>query len=259
MLDDLARAMSTRIGTAVRERDDDDARTLYRRAEEFARATGQVGAPAQLALREAAKKAAVDRAEADARKGERERAARSIALARDFGLSRADAAKLEGRTKTVVQATGGPATGSGARVAERPVSRSDYERFVQATGRKASICRERASVLRVLAPRDWRQPGFAQGPGDPVVCVSLQDAEAYAQWLGARDGARYRLPTAAESGAVAPQVSGRAVSLWLSDCGPSNCQQRQVTAGSWRGRSPQRPLAAARGYDDVGFRLVRER
>jgi hypothetical protein len=32
-----------------------------------------------------------------------------------------------------------------------------------------------------------------------------------------------------------------------------------VTAGSWRGRKAAEPLVANRGYDDVGFRLLRER
>jgi hypothetical protein len=258
-LDELARAFGTQIAADVRERDDAGARALLGRAEEFARATGQVGSPAQKALREGALKAAVDRAEAAAKKGDRKSALASIALARDFGLPRADADRLEKRVAVVVEDTGGPATASGGRVSSRAVTRAEYERFVEATGRKSSICRERASVLRVLAPRDWRAPGFAQSPGDAVVCVSMQDAEAYAQWLGAREGARYRLPGSDESASVAPQFSGRSVSLWLRDCGPVNCQQRQVTGGSWRGRSAQRPLAAARGYDDVGFRLVRER
>lgn len=258
-LDALARAMGERIAAAVREGQDTRARGLFRKADELARATAQVDAPAQKALREAARKAAVDRAEGEAKKGRRDAATRSVALARDFGLARQDAAKLEKRIASMVEDTGGEATDRGARVAARPVTRAEYERFAQATGRKASICRERVSVLRVIAPRDWRNPGFAQSPGDPVVCVSFQDAEAYAHWLGTREGGRYRLPTSAEAASVAAQFPGRGVSLWLRDCDAGNCQQRQVAGGSWRGRTGQRPLAAARGYDDVGFRLVRER
>src|SRR5690606_18391213 len=80
----------------------------------------------------------------------------------------------------------------------KPVSRAGYARFAEVTGREPALCRERMSLLRVVARRDWTQPGFEQGDGDPVVCVSWQDAEAYAQWLGRRDGHRYRLPTTAE-------------------------------------------------------------
>jgi formylglycine-generating enzyme required for sulfatase activity len=51
--------------------------------------------------------------------------------------------------------------------------------------------------------KSWRDPGFRQGPDDPVVCVSWQDAQAYLAWLNTKAsdekrGTRlgpYRLPT----------------------------------------------------------------
>ncbi|MGH8578361.1 MAG: formylglycine-generating enzyme family protein, partial [Gammaproteobacteria bacterium] len=46
--------------------------------------------------------------------------------------------------------------------------------------------------------RRWNKPGFSQGEGHPVVCVALEDAKAYIDWLSGRTGARYRLPTEAE-------------------------------------------------------------
>lgn len=46
--------------------------------------------------------------------------------------------------------------------------------------------------------RTWRRPGFAQGDDHPVVCVSHDDAEAYAAWLSARARQPYRLPSDAE-------------------------------------------------------------
>ena len=46
--------------------------------------------------------------------------------------------------------------------------------------------------------RNWRKPGFEQSDNHPVVCVSWNDARAYAAWLSARTGGRYRLPTEAE-------------------------------------------------------------
>ncbi len=46
----------------------------------------------------------------------------------------------------------------------------------------------------------WAQPepGLAPASNEPVVCVSWNDANAYARWLSALTGRRYRLPTEAE-------------------------------------------------------------
>jgi len=45
---------------------------------------------------------------------------------------------------------------------------------------------------------NWHNPGFAQSDDHPVVCVSFNDARAYARWLSLRTGAAYRLPTETE-------------------------------------------------------------
>ena len=60
------------------------------------------------------------------------------------------------------------------------VTFADYDRFAEATGRPR--------------PRDW---GWGRG-ARPVIGVSRDDAEAYALWLSAQTGKRYRLPTEAE-------------------------------------------------------------
>ena len=44
----------------------------------------------------------------------------------------------------------------------------------------------------------WRTPGFSQSDDHPVVCVSWEDASAYARWLGQETGLGYRLPSEAE-------------------------------------------------------------
>jgi formylglycine-generating enzyme required for sulfatase activity len=44
----------------------------------------------------------------------------------------------------------------------------------------------------------WRNTGFEQTDHHPVVCVSHQDAEAYAAWLSRRTSRHYRLPSEAE-------------------------------------------------------------
>ena len=48
------------------------------------------------------------------------------------------------------------------------------------------------------AGSDWRRPGFEQTDRDPVVNVSVIDAEAYVGWLSDKTGKAYRLPSEAE-------------------------------------------------------------
>ncbi len=48
------------------------------------------------------------------------------------------------------------------------------------------------------AGTSWRDPGYKQGDDEPVVCLSWNDARAYADWLSHETGKPYRLPTAAE-------------------------------------------------------------
>ena len=81
------------------------------------------------------------------------------------------------------------------------VTRDEYSRFVSASGHSAAGW----SCLVYADPgweerggRDWRDPGFRQTPRDPVLCVSWEDAQAYASWLSVRTGNDYRLLSAAE-------------------------------------------------------------
>ncbi len=45
---------------------------------------------------------------------------------------------------------------------------------------------------------NWRNVGFSNENNHPVVCVSWNDAKAYAQWLSDQTGYEYRLPSEAE-------------------------------------------------------------
>jgi formylglycine-generating enzyme required for sulfatase activity len=86
------------------------------------------------------------------------------------------------------------------------VTRGQYAQFVKATGYRTQAEREGgANVLIRLAwimdPKaNWLTPGFEQTDDHPVVCISWNDAVAFADWLTAQDrqGHRYRLPTEAE-------------------------------------------------------------
>jgi len=67
-----------------------------------------------------------------------------------------------------------------------------------------------------LADHNWRNPGFgrAQADNEPVVCVSWDDAKAYADWLSKATGKSYRLPSeteweyAARGGTTTPRYFG---------------------------------------------------
>lgn len=82
------------------------------------------------------------------------------------------------------------------------VTWGDYRRFVEATGRKADgVCRTwdptRGSWANVQG-FSWDSPGYPQGDDHPAVCVSWEDAWAYAAWLSVTTGRQYRLPSEAE-------------------------------------------------------------
>lgn len=266
-IDELTRVFGEQIVRAVKEGRDDRALELASRATALGQQTGTAGSEAQKQQREQASKALDARLQLAVRRRDGTDAQRVAALSSQMQLPRKLDARLLAQAKALPKglargaAVNAPSQMSAkvsVALTPRPVSRREYSRFAAANGRDPALCRERASLLRVLDPRDWEAPGFRQSENDPVVCISMEDAQAYAQWYSAQTGRRYRLPSATEIDQFPAEVDGRAVSMWLRDCG-RNCQQRQVTGESWRTREGQRTLLAGRGYDDVGFRLVRER
>jgi len=78
------------------------------------------------------------------------------------------------------------------------VTRADYATFVQATHRPASKCLEAYNLFSRMQHLTWQKPGFAQAGDHPAVCVSWDDATAYAAWLSKTTGQDYRLPSSAE-------------------------------------------------------------
>ena len=255
----------------LRAGDDRRANDYLQRANQLATQTRQGDGVAMIRLRARAAKALSARIEQAAAKFDHGAAMRAVDGARAIGLDAAAIASLTARAQKIPQSgdtiAGDTNVGNGMRLirvggkmigaSNSDVSRGDYARFASATGRPASLCRERTSLLRILAPRSWQSPGYAQSPQHPVVCVSWSDADAYARWLGQRTGHRYRLPTTAEARALPGTGGAKPVSEWLSECS-GGCRQRLSAGQSWRGTSGTRTLDAVRGYDDVGFRLVRD-
>jgi hypothetical protein len=256
-------ALGDEMGRRLRSGDDARARDYFDRAATLAERTKPMGTAAFGTLQQQAAKALQARIEAAEKSLDRKDAMAAAALAGEFTGDRSLAGKLRERAGKIAQAgervAGDRAGATVMRGSDGPfaampreVTRGEYARFATATKRPSALCREKLSVLRIVKPRDWRAPGFAQDDGQSVVCVSWADATAYAQWFSRNTGQRYRLPSAAESQAIqrnSSSNSGRAVAEWL--------RERSIAGASWRGGA-QRTLDPKRGYDDVGFRLVRE-
>ena len=84
------------------------------------------------------------------------------------------------------------------------VTRGEFGRFVaqadyRTTAERSGGCQVwDGSEFTEQSSARWNNPGFNQSDTDPVVCVSWDDAVAYAKWLSSETGVRYRLPSEAE-------------------------------------------------------------
>jgi len=272
-LDPVIEALIGALGTKA-ERDFasgrvDEARTGMMQASQLAARTARADGSALAAVSQRMGKAVATRVERAAGDYDRPAALAAVELARRMGLDAASITALEKQARAIPlpgERLGGGGVEmilvqqGGIRLAamRRPVSRDEFAAFADATGREPARCRERASLLRMVAPRTWRTPGFEQGGSAPVVCVSWDDATAYSAWLGQRDGMKYRLATASEWSRLPSPGGERRIAEWNIDCS-GGCTQRVASGASWRDESAA-PAGreAARGFDDVGFRLVRD-
>ena len=84
------------------------------------------------------------------------------------------------------------------------ITRDEYTSFALDTGRMGQRVVCRTWVESVQGFRDlqitWDTPNLPEQPTGrhPAACIDWHDARAYAQWLSARTGQRYRLPTEVE-------------------------------------------------------------
>ena len=78
------------------------------------------------------------------------------------------------------------------------VTVGQYAEFVKATGRDGAGCYARVHGRELRPEISWSSPGFEQTDAHPVVCVSFEDASAYAEWFSQKSGAHYRLPSGDE-------------------------------------------------------------
>jgi len=91
-------------------------------------------------------------------------------------------------------------------VGKHEVTVAQFDRFVRETG-YVTAAEKRGWVVDVdpamgkFSRREgitWKNPGFEQTGGHPVVWVDWNDANAFVQWLSGRTGRKMRLPAEAE-------------------------------------------------------------
>lgn len=86
------------------------------------------------------------------------------------------------------------------RLGEYPVTRGQYAAFARATQRRPQ--KGCSWTGRAKSEPDdvstWQDTGFPQSDRSPVVCLTWDDVTAYVQWLRAKTGKPYRLPSEAE-------------------------------------------------------------
>ena len=94
-------------------------------------------------------------------------------------------------------------------IGKHEVTVGEFKRFTSATGYRTDAerntrekgCYAWSAISGKWGWRegvDWQKPGYEQSDAYPVVCVSWNDAVAYAAWLSKQTGRAYRLPTEAE-------------------------------------------------------------
>jgi len=262
--------LAQQVSNAVVASDWDSVRERIQQADLLAEGLGTLGQSGRQTVVNAAQRAFDAEVAQAVASGDTARAQQSLARYLEYGLDPTAATALLTRVPTagvvagVVTPAGVAPNSSTAAAANglnsRPVSVAEYRAFADATRRPASRCRARLSPLQWLDKRNWREPGFAQADTSPVVCISHADAVAYAAWRSKQDGRTWRLPSLAErktTGAVSQ------VAEWTNDCADGRgCKRRIAFAGAGsagRADGAEQAREADRGFDEVGFRLLRER
>ena len=282
---------------------DDALRSTLQRAEQFARDSGQANSKAWKAIRAGLIPPLVARLDSATQRHDGPAIDKTKALVQALAIDPALLEPAWSRAVLPVVAPVAVVRGPGlAMVSLRPgvavmrneVTRAEYAQFANSTQRPVTRCRNRLAAIN-FKRRTWTDPGFTQTDSHPVVCISQDDAVAYAQWLSQKTGATYRLPSLADWQTVAgyrgntdPCLDGRIdcgqtgtvpasqgpasplglngahgnVREWLDDCA-GGCNRRLVAGLGWRDTAARSeairssPFDARVGFDDVGFRLVR--
>lgn len=126
-------------------------------------------------------------------------------------------------------------------VGKYPVTLEEFTRFVAATSR---LFRGGCNVMAhgkwgLNGDKSFRDPAFAQTGRGPVLCVSWQDADAYAAWLSGETGHRYRLLREAEFEYAARAATSTA--RWWGDDRKDQCQHANGADRSFDRAAPGDP------------------
>jgi len=116
------------------------------------------------------------------------------------------------------------------------VTVDEFSAFAAATARDMQGCDTYDGEWKHRAEFSWENPGFVQTGVHPVTCVSWNDAMAYANWLSATSGHRYRLPSASEW-EYSARAGSESVQPWNPD-GSGACENANVADQSAAGRYP---------------------
>ena len=131
------------------------------------------------------------------------------------------------------------------------VTVGEFDRFVKATGRAVfDGCNvDDRGKWSLQAKHSYRDPLFPQTDRHPAVCVTWDDAVAYAAWLSAETGHRYRLLRETEWEYAAR--GGTATARWWGDDSAGICLYANGADQSFNRANPgdaQANLACDDGY-----------
>lgn len=124
------------------------------------------------------------------------------------------------------------------------VTRGQFARFVDATKRNMSGgCRTwTGSEWKLDADKSWRNPGFDQSDDHPAVCISWEDAGAYAEWISQQTGEVYRLPSETQW-EYATRAGTSAMRYWGDDKDNKNaCDFANVADRSFKTKLNLEPI-----------------
>jgi len=126
-----------------------------------------------------------------------------------------------------------------------PVTVDQFAAFVAETDYGAAMtCRQWTGTDWAERPGSFRSPGFAQSGNHPVVCVSWEDAQAYARWLSSRSGLQARLPSEAEW-EYAARAGTTTPYWWGASIAKGQANFKASPDGHWRQHTmPVRAFAA---------------